>query len=377
MGRLLLVPVALNINYYNLDSIKINMKTLDVRIRSLLRIVALGDVIMNKDRLSKIINKINTLSPYFEGSDEYKLELEKLLLSLSIHTNKIDNKIEKMLVGDQSSKETIKFSYNQGISELMLWFLLEKYHIRYNIEVRLNSESHKDIDLQFNIDDITYNIEVKSPNYPLRSGNNIRGMLTNRFPGNEMMEELEEINRKFNEVINTNSFIKEQCESAEILNLRDNKIKDCLVSAHSKFANNSEKVCNILLICTTSLEMCHYLNYLKNPCSGLLTENSFSKEPINNVKAVILSNAISMNEKEVSFGWDLDNSINLLYLNDRCDFKDNNCVDNFLRLFPNSNEDFYKKLCKVDSEQLKEYSDSPWEIRFLDFINEKFNMNKW
>ena len=89
---------------------------------------------MTKEEIKKIIDKIPYSKPYYQKSDDYKGKLFNGLTSLTIKDKKLNEKTEQLLIGDNLTQQKSLFGYNQGISELLWWFPLERNGIPYKIE---------------------------------------------------------------------------------------------------------------------------------------------------------------------------------------------------------------------------------------------------
>lgn len=326
---------------------------------------------MTKEEIKKIIDKIPNSKPYYQKSDDYKLELFNGFTSLTIKDKKLNEKIEKLLIGDNSTQLKSLFSYNQGISELLWWFFLEKNGIPYKIEKNMVPGKDTNIDVQFLLSGIDYNIEIKSPEYPIKENGNLQGRVACRVPGVDMKEALTDISNEFRkELCNTNyNDVDEDLPN-------DNKIKDCLLSAQKKFVNNSASNCNILFISTTDDELVHYINYFVNPYSGFFTPNSYvPHSDFDNVKAVILSNSISMNDGEIKKGWDLSNSLNLIFHNPNCKYQENSILNHLFTFLPNATQKYCQDLKEFSDQQnkLKQEEQAPIELFLLEFVNKYKN----
>ena len=227
-----------------------------------------------------------------------------------------------------ANKQYEKYGFNQGISELLLYFLFSKNDISYLIEKNKNTENGSNVDVSLEYGCIHYNFEVKSPEYFENNDNMIHGKFDCRFgdknTNDALMKDLIQIMSK--------NIGDSQFTGVTTDNMTDNKLKDCLLSAQNKFPEPSNTVCNILFISTTTSELISYWDYIVNPYSGFFNiasdVSSFiisikDKTPINKkmydkVTAVVLSNAISLNERYDDTSWDLSNSINIVLTNPLC-----------------------------------------------------------
>jgi hypothetical protein len=322
---------------------------------------------MKKEDVIKIIEKIPNTKPYHSKSDEYKIKLTNNLISLTLNYSKLNEKIEDLLIGDNTSTSKSLFTYNQGISELLWWFFLDKKNLNYKIDVKMVEGKDTNIDVQFKSSNITYNIEIKSPEYPIMKEDTLHGRIEVRVPNVDMISILNEVSELFSNAIENSKYKK-----VEKVLPKENKIKDCLLSAQKKFVENSESNCNILFISTTTDELVSYIDYFVNPFSGFFTSSSYIEHSqFDKVKAVILSNAISMNENEVGKGWDLSYATNLIFNNPFCKYKDNHVLDNILNLLPNVTREYHLEQIKFNKEQSqkKEELRLPYLTFLLEFVH--------
>ena len=326
---------------------------------------------MIENEINEIIAKLPQNNPYHSKSNDYKEELFNKLKLLTLQNIKLNEKVEKLLIGENTNPLKSLFTYNQGISELLWWFFLDKNEKSYKIEEKMVSGKNTNIDVQFVLLGVTYNIEIKSPEYPQKNNSNLYGRAAYRVPGGQIIEALKEISNEFRKGLGNTEYndVDEDLPN-------DNKIKDCLLSAQKKFVENSKSICNILYISTIDDELFHYINYFFNPNSGFFTPNSYiPHSDFDNVKAVILSNAISMNHDEVGKGWDLANSLNLIFSNPFCKYSDTTILDELFCFFPNLTKEYYIDLAAfIDREKQKALEfQLPIECFYLEFIK-KYSM---
>lgn len=209
---------------------------------------------MKQSEITSIIETLSIKNPLRENIDkDYTQRFINKIVKLSIVDKHLDSKI-KLLISE--GKEYNKFKYNQSISELLLWFLCESKNLKYNIEAKVNS-TKKNVDLQATFMDKTFNFEVKSPEYPFK----VEGQMTGRIANRSMLEDLRKIAIDFEEklmpYISQGNFT-----SIKTYAPTDNKLKDCLLSAHKKFDFNNANTTNILFVCTNTEELVYYLHIL-------------------------------------------------------------------------------------------------------------------
>lgn len=266
-----------------------------------------------------------------------------------------DDKINKLFDLDRNNSY---FSYNQMISELIVYFWLNRQGLKFELEKNKNIERDTNVDVLVTYKNINYNIEIKSPEFNNSKRNTIKGSFVNRFGDYTenvkfMMEFLNELN---------NHISQSNYEYAEFTNMTDNKVKSCLLYAQEKFGEPSNKDCNILFLSTTTSELISYWQYIINEESGFFNLNSdvtsfraekdgkvlnnmpLQKAMYNNVTAIILSNAITLNERKNNDSWNLSKAINIIIMNPFCN---NYCISGLQNLsdfFPHNTCEFAKML---------------------------------
>ena len=123
---------------------------------------------MDKKQIKELVAELPSEHPLKKTIDtEFYTSFEDLISTLSIKD--VDDKIANLIKGDGQYSV---FKYNQGIAELLLWFAMEQKKIQYEIEVDVNS-SGKNVDVKSQYNGITYNIEVKSPEYEIAETNKL------------------------------------------------------------------------------------------------------------------------------------------------------------------------------------------------------------
>jgi hypothetical protein len=133
----------------------------------------------------------------------------------------------------------------------------------FNYEPKLRRDNGKNVEFSIIINNIKYNIEVKSPNF-------------------------ENDNKKLNKLVQEKGsvmhyeariFNLSEEEKAENMTSTDSRVKDFLVDASDKFPFilGEEKEINILFICWTD-NTDQPCTALKHPMHGLLTKNSWHKD---------------------------------------------------------------------------------------------------
>ncbi len=303
----------------------------------------------------------------FHNQVFYK-NFEREICALSIKKN-IDSKIEELI---KDNGDFSVFKYNQGIAEFLFWFLMNRKKVNYDLEVSVNG-TKKNVDVQAVFSNITYNIEAKSPEYYIRKDGELVGMLAHRFESKEAIQTLKEIENLFRQGLLNSGYDSIRTELSQ-----DNKVKDCLQSAHKKFDKNSETNCNVLFLCTTTGEFIKYLDYLVNTDKGFLSPNSYvPHKEFDKVKAVVLSNAISLNNKHDTNSWDLSKAINIILFNPFCEYKNNEIAEPLLDLIPNITKEFCQELNEFIEKQNGKKEPFPVQMFYPEFVaNHGYNLNQ-
>lgn len=244
-----------------------------------------------------------------------------------------------------------------------------------------NSGNNSNVDIALKHKGISFNFEVKSPEYAESEKGVLSGGYANRF-GDKQSNAL--VLTEFNNMLAPNIGEAGYKEIKETL-LSDNKVKDCLLSAQQKFSAPSATNFNILFICTTTAEMVKYWNYIVNEQSGFF--NLFSdissflstnKQPLirndfNRVNAIILSNAITLNERRDANAWDIAKAINIVLSNPFAECNSFGKFQILSEIFPHKTCEFVKM---IFDERVK-HPDIPELCHAYTFVSENgYNINQ-
>ena len=331
---------------------------------------------LEQSKIEEIICKLDSNHPLKNvGNTEY---LNTLIEKLAILQNLKEIKLKTLVCGNEPYS---KFKYNQGVAELMLYILFSQEKLSFACEVAQNSGNNSNVDIVLKHNGISFNFEVKSPEYAESEEGILSGGYANRFGDKQsnafMLSE-------FNNMLAPN-IGKAGYREIKETPLLDNKVKDCLLSAQQKFSAPSETNFNILFICTTTAEMVMYWNYIVNeqsgffnPVSDISSFLSTNKQPLNRndfnrVNAIILSNAITLNERRDANAWDIAKAINIVLSNP---FAECNSVGKFWilsEIFPHKTCEFVKM---IFDERVK-HPDIPELCHAYTFVSENgFNINQ-
>ena len=273
---------------------------------------------MKRSEIESIIDSLDSSHPLKSGINlSYK---EVLVEKLESVPNLDAAKLKTLVCGNENYS---KYKYNQGLSEILLYILFSQKGLPFQFELKQNAANNCDVDVVLQHKCITYNFEVKSPQYNEFDDGAIRGGFAFRFGEKDANNlQLTELENQLKPNIGKAGYT--EIKRNEIT---DNKVKDCLLSAQEKFAEPSETNCNILFICTTTDEMVRYWQYIVNECSGFFNPISdvssflnadkkpLSKTDFNKVSAIVLSNAITLNERRDNDSWNLEKAINIVLMN--------------------------------------------------------------
>ena len=331
---------------------------------------------MERYEIETIINGLDSSHPL--KSERYLAYKDVLIKKLESVPNLDAAKLKTLLCGNENYS---KYKYNQGLSEILLYLLFSQKGLPFQVELKQNAANNCDVDVVLQYKGITYNFEVKSPQYNEHAGNTINGGFAFRFgekdTNNLQLTELEnQIRPNLSKVGYT------EIKRNEIA---DNKVKDCLLSAQDKFAEPSETNCNILFICTTTDEMVRYWQYIVNDCSGFFNvfsdvssfldadEKPLSKNNYSRVSAIILSNAITLNERSDNDSWDLEKAINIVLMNPTAK---SHCILGLQVLsefFPHNTCEYSKMLFK-NKQKSPDVPELCWQYTFIS--DNGFDINK-
>ena len=302
---------------------------------------------MDKEKILNIIDQMSKNKPYFSKNEDYKNSFIEKLENVQLKDNNIYEKVRNLLIGE-NTKEKCKFSYYQGISELAWWFYLSDKGMDFEIDKSNKGKNNPDVDVSFTFNDVTYNIEIKCPEFNNYDENTLLGGLSYRQPDNDQRKNVKKIKSTIESVIEKEGLNKK----VEIKKINDNKLKDYLLSAQNKFKDNNSKNCNILFLSLSNAELVDYILYLTNGCSGFLTKNSYvPHEEFNKVQAVIISNFLTINDGIIDY-WDLSKCTNIVFLNEFSDYTDSNNIEKFLNLFANKTSEYGNKFKQIlDTKQ--------------------------
>lgn len=268
-----------------------------------------------------ILNLTNEKNTYLFGDAQstYTEGLANALKHLSPHmSEKQKHSLYKDLqIGGDTFNES---KYLQAACETSIAsYLASIYSHSFIYEPKLNPP--KDVDCGFELNGKNYNIEVKCPDFSKKneidSANAFKiGAFGRIVNFEEVVAELQEIfDQKTNSAVETDKPLITQQHM-------DNKLKDYLLSAHSKFkeSTNPDNL-NILAVCCSDwMDMQKWFFYMYGH-QGLFTQESFHpSEEYKNVDIVMLTNLYHRHhaywkKDKISQYWDFSKSFNLIFSN--------------------------------------------------------------
>jgi len=271
--------------------------------------IVIDEYFINRDKNS-YFNDFKSVLKLFKENISIQKYNDILQKINAIYTEKPENRIYK---------------YYQFIVELVVGkHLLLNFGDTFDSEVKLVDGKKTDVDFQIVFKGITYNIEVKCPNFKVkdaynRDTENLKvSFLSRGRTKDEYINYLEEIK---NDIINQ-MLQKGNYKRDKYAKLEDDKIKDFLISGQSKFPDcNDSKHLNILIIGLDSpMDIVEWYTYFTNKLAGFFNYNSYIKhEDFEKVDMVIISNVVSGHrdlKKIDNFScWEIGNYFNYFLVN--------------------------------------------------------------
>ena len=277
--------------------------------------------LINESDDSHVLSKEKKLNSVYYN--DFLVLMEKAYHSLK--NNKDKNKIFGSIIEEKLQIGKSKFNYKQYIqsaSEIsVLAYFLGLFKESFIYEPRLLLDSNKNVECQFEIIGIEFNIEVKTPEYRIQEEqdetDSIKIGSVGRFDKktyNEVSEEL----KSFFSVRSANLYEGKMALDTKRM---DNTAKTFLCEAQNKFPEiSNQKNYNILVICLDDLDSIgDWVDYFYHN-QGLFTPESFvPHEKFDKVDLVILTNLYHKHNRrktELPYAWDFSKSFNLFLFNE-------------------------------------------------------------
>lgn len=290
----------------------------------------------------------NILNPYFDNNESSSYYKEGMLqavnyLSDYLSKNEIENLLKNKLQLFSSSFNEPQ--YLQAACELVICsHLASVYKDTFKYELKVNPP--KDVDCSFTEDGIQFNIEIKCADFSINNQIDKEDAFKIGFLGRNPDPDkvLNDLSELFQNHADGKLLLKQQH--------MDNKLKDYLLSAHSKFYQEPRiDHLNILAIgCDTPMDMQKWYGYMYG-YQGLFTQESFwQTSDYNLVDVVFLTNLYHRHysyrsKDKVTDHWLLDKSFNLVASNPfRC-LEKKDAIYRFSEIMPN----YSNQLCEYKS----------------------------
>jgi hypothetical protein len=267
------------------------------------------------------IEVTNTENKYLFGNenDSYHKTFAERLTSLGSF---LSTKQKKSLYKDLqlSGNKFNEATYLQAACETSIAsYLSSNYSDGFIYEPKINPP--KDVDCGFSLEGKTYNIEVKCPDYSKK--NEIDGANAFKIGFFGRLVNVKEVVTNMQNVFDPET--NPAAESAKPLITKlhmDNKLKDYLLSSHSKFNDSTDhSELNVLVVCCSDwMDMQKWFFYMYGH-QGLFTEGSFHpSDEYKNVDVVMLTNIYHRHHEywdkdKIKDHWDFSKSFNLIFSN--------------------------------------------------------------
>ena len=243
-----------------------------------------------------------------ENGYRYKNDLENTLSNLisKIGFKKVKELKNRLL--NYERVHSIEEYVQAGCEIIIIDYIIRNYE---GFDYEPNYNGKKNPECSFVYEQTTINLEVKCPNFEKRKkqecSSGIHVNVVDRIPD-------------FNSVKSDMSRHLGTCEnSLNFIDRMDNKLKDYLISANSKFPKSNENNFNVLIV---GLEIMNdfdeWYNYLFSRTGIFNSDEILKKEKYENVDAILFTNCraglINVEEfKDINI-WHLENCFNIMFL---------------------------------------------------------------
>lgn len=286
---------------------------------------------------------IDTYSNFLDSNRKRKKLTNKLFLKqLSLSTQQINQYIQT------------------AVEMTVVKYFAENFPENFKFEPNLIDGSDNDVECQFKINDLFFNIEVKATSYITNRQKNPDDFSL-EFKGHlDNYEELHETMQTF-------------LPNLKLEQRFDNNLKSHLCSAQSKFPTvDNYKYCNVLIIgCNDSEDIQKHYDYLHNQHGGFFTPHSFvDNSNYDLVDIVFLTNLFYKHHCEVENpkvnedSWKFEKSFIVGFRNPYRKNRKEKHLDLIETIVPNYTKSF------------KEYTGGPEFIRLRHFIHTELGMNR-
>lgn len=232
---------------------------------------------------------------------------------------------------------------------IVLYYILRNYNSEFKYEPMYNG--HFNPECSFTHNNITINIEVKTPDYAYRNEQENKGKILLSLPDRSVPLTPTEKGEK--SVIDK---FNESNHNVEIIKSMDNKLKDYLEHSQKKFPNG-DNYFNILAIALETPEnLDEWYTYILGN-NGVFTDSSYVNSNYDNVDAILLGTPIAKlktwkNNPNVNV-WYLEEAYNLIINDTRKEGtkKERHYSDNVIDIFGSFTRGFVNYLNEFDKQQ--------------------------
>ncbi|WP_343614068.1 hypothetical protein [Flavobacterium sp.] len=306
-------------------------------------------------------SKNHTLSKMW--NDEYGLEFQEVIKSFTVLLNsnkKIEKFKNKLFLKQSDITIDQQNQYIQSAVECtVVKYFIENFPERFSYEPNLIVGNKTDVECQFSIKNLTFNIEVKATSY-LNHDMNSNDTINLRSVGRM---------QNYNEFHNLLRNLMPNLESEKRY---DNNLKSHLISTQSKLPKvDNRKFCNVLIVgCNDSDDIQNHFHYLYAQ-NGFFTQNPIIEHSnFDLVDIVFLSNLFfkhnfnTDNHKLNKESWQFEKSFIVGFRNPYRKDQKLEHLDLIETIIPNYNKSF------------KDYKNAPEFIRLKHFIHTELGMNR-
>lgn len=296
-------------------------------------------------------------------NNEYGLEFQEVIKSFTVFldSNKKLKKLKDKLFLTQNdiSVEQLNQYIQSAVECTVVKYFAAKFPENFNYEPNLIIGSNTDVECQFSINNLTFNIEVKATSYinnNLQSNDNLKLRAVGRL-------------ENYNDFHN---FLRTLMPNVESEKRYDNNLKSHLISTQSKLPEaNNHRSCNVLIVgCDDSDDIQNHFHYLyaKN---GFFTQNPLIKHSqFDLVDIVFLSNLFFKHNSNIDCtklnkeSWQFEKSFIVGFRNPYRKDQKLEHLDLIEAIIPNYSKSF------------KDYNNAPEFIRLKHFIHTELGMNR-
>lgn len=272
--------------------------------------------------------------------------------------------IEEKLLARFSDKD----QFLQSLMETIVYRHFCRKGFSLSFDQLLNKKNKKDVDIVARKNNIALNIEVKCPTTEEKNEKNIVLRQVHRYYNSKednvyFSDSMEKLQNKINFNLNQRNSEKQM----KIGKMQDNKLKDYLLSANSKFSLSNANELNVLFLCLTTNEFMLFLEYMINTDTGLFSGNSYvDPNDFEKIDCFVLSNIKSGHYKydltsfDANFDiWDINKYVNFIIPNvankQRLDCQFPKCKEMLLENL----HDSYFNYCRFAVQYAKKHPDVP------------------